>query len=276
MARNTRSGHNEVLPPPPPPPPMPAELLATLVEGQQMLNEAMQTMAQQNRGGRHARQGEEANQYSNFKDFQDTKPPLFKEAVEPLEADEWLNTLEQKFRLLRVTEELKAEYAAHQLEGKVGVWWSHYRTSLPANAVVTWDQFKTAFRNTYIPQGLMTIKHTEFMNLTQGTKSLTEYLHAFNNLSRYAPEFVDTKDKKLASFKRGLGPKLSKNMAGNKSTTFNEFVSDALTQENSNAVYAASKNRKRAYETGALQSKAPVTSKPAYRPPNTVTRYRPP
>jgi len=208
---------------------MPVELLATLVDGQRMLNEAMQTMAQQNRGGRHARQGGEANQYSSFKDFQDTKPLVFKEASEPLEADEWLNTLEQKFRLLRMTKEVNAEYAAHQLEGKAGVWWSHYRTSLPANAVVTWDQFQTAFRNTYIPQGLLTIKHTEFMNLTQGTKSLTKYLHAFNNLSRYAPEFIDTEDKKLASFKRGLGPKLSKNMAGNKCTTFNEFVSDALT-----------------------------------------------
>jgi len=116
-----------------------------------MLNEAMQTMAQQNRGGRHVHQGGEANQHSSFKDFQDTKPPLFKEAVEPLEADECLNTLEQKFRLLRMTEELKEEYAAHQLEGKAGVWWSHYRASLPANAVVTWDQFKTAPRNTYIP-----------------------------------------------------------------------------------------------------------------------------
>jgi len=83
-----------VPPPPPPPPPTPVELLATLVAGQRMLNEAMQTMAQQNRGGHHARQGGEANQHSNFKDFQDTKLPLFKEAVEPLEADEWLNTLE--------------------------------------------------------------------------------------------------------------------------------------------------------------------------------------
>jgi len=99
---------------------------------------------------------------------------------------------------------------------------------LPANAIVTWYQFKIAFKNTYIPQGLRNIKHTEFMNLTQGTKSLTVYLLAFNNLSRYATKFVDTEAKKLASFKRGLGPKLSKNMAGNKSTTFNEFVSDAF------------------------------------------------
>jgi len=66
MTRNTRSGHNEVPPPPSHPPPTPAELLATLVEGQRMLNEAMQTMAQQNRGGRHVRQGGEVNQHSSF------------------------------------------------------------------------------------------------------------------------------------------------------------------------------------------------------------------
>jgi len=55
LTRNTRSDHNEVPPPPPPPPPMLAELLATLVEGQRILDDAMKTMAQQNRGGRHAR-----------------------------------------------------------------------------------------------------------------------------------------------------------------------------------------------------------------------------
>jgi hypothetical protein len=55
------------------------------------------------------------NQYNSFKDFMDTKPPVFEEAVEALEADEWNNTIEWKFRLLRMTEELKAEYAAHQL-----------------------------------------------------------------------------------------------------------------------------------------------------------------
>jgi hypothetical protein len=51
--------------------------------------------------------GHGMNQYSTFKDFMDTKPPIFKEAVEPLEANEWINTLEQKFHLLRLTEELK-------------------------------------------------------------------------------------------------------------------------------------------------------------------------
>jgi hypothetical protein len=32
--------------------------------------------------------GHEVNQYNNFKEFMDTRPPIFKEAVEPLEANE--------------------------------------------------------------------------------------------------------------------------------------------------------------------------------------------
>jgi hypothetical protein len=42
-----------------------------------------------------------------------------------------------------------------------------------------------------------------------------------------------------------------KTLANNKSENFIEFISDALTQENQNNIYAASKNRKRAYEAGA-------------------------
>ena len=54
-------------------------------------------------------------------------------------------------------------------------------------------------------------------------------MHAFNNLSRYAPEFVNTKEKKIESFKRGLSTKLMKTMANSRHATYNEFVSDALT-----------------------------------------------
>ena len=59
--------------------------------------------------------GHEANQYSSFKDFMYTRPPIFKEAAEPLDAEEWISTMEDKFRVLRMTEVLKTEYAAHQL-----------------------------------------------------------------------------------------------------------------------------------------------------------------
>jgi len=69
----------------------------------------------------------------------DNKPASFREAEEPLQAEEWLNTVEQKFRLLRLTDGLKAEYAAHQLQCPAGVWWNQYREALPDNTVLDWN-----------------------------------------------------------------------------------------------------------------------------------------
>jgi hypothetical protein len=64
-----------------------------------------------NHEDRHVRQGPEPNQYSSFKDFMDTKPPIFREPEEPLQDDKWLSTIEQKFRLIRLTKGMKASYA---------------------------------------------------------------------------------------------------------------------------------------------------------------------
>ena len=98
------------------------------------------------------------------------------------------------------------------------------------------------------------MKAAEFMRLTQGTQTLTVYMHAFNNLSRYAPEFVNTEEKNIESFKRDLGTKLMKTMANSRYATYNEFVSDALTQENQNNLHAVGKGYKRAAKTGASGS----------------------
>ena len=75
----------------------------------------------------------------------------------------------------------------------------------------------------------MSMKVAEFMRLTQGTKTLTEYMHAFNILSRYALGFIDMEEKKIDNFKRGLATKLMKTMANSRCATYNEIVSDALT-----------------------------------------------
>jgi hypothetical protein len=116
----------------------------------------------------------------------------------------------------------------------------------------------------------MAMKVGEFMRLTQGTRTMKEYLHAFNNLSRYALEFVNTDAKKMASFKRGFNPKMLKTMGTSSRTMFNKFISDCLTQENNNNAYSASKSRKRAFELGLSQPKAPMANRSAYRSPARV------
>ena len=66
---------------PPPPYPTPAEMMAQLLETQWSMGEVLRRLAQ-NTGhgqGRDQHQGPEPNQFSDFKDFLDTKPPIFKE-----------------------------------------------------------------------------------------------------------------------------------------------------------------------------------------------------
>ena len=68
------------------------------------MEETLRLIAQNMAHARQPQQGPKPNQYSSFKDFLDTKPPIFKVAEESLQTNEWLNTIEQKFHLLRVTE----------------------------------------------------------------------------------------------------------------------------------------------------------------------------
>lgn len=64
-------------------------------------------------------------------------------------------------------------------------------------------------------------------------------------------------------------------MGNNKCAMLNDFIGNALTQENNNAIYAATTSRKRAFEAGASQSKAPVLAKPQYHAPAPNVRYHP-
>jgi len=52
---------------------------------------------------------------------------------------------------------------------------------LPTDHVVTWDEFKTAFRAHHILEGLLDQKRNEFLALTQGTHTVMQYAQAFNH-----------------------------------------------------------------------------------------------
>jgi hypothetical protein len=62
------------------------------------MGEALRNSAQNPGPAPHQCLGPAPNQYSDFKDFMNSWPPVFKDAEEPLQADEWLYTIEQMFR----------------------------------------------------------------------------------------------------------------------------------------------------------------------------------
>ena len=54
----------------------------------------------------------------------------------------------------------------------------------------------------------------EFQLLKQGDMTILQYVTKFERLSRYAPELVDTEEKKVTKFLEGLNPVLEQNATG--------------------------------------------------------------
>jgi hypothetical protein len=102
---------------------------------------------------------------SSYSDFLVTHPPVFADAIEPLEADSWLQTMESKFGLLHYTEYQKTMYAAQQLRGTARAWWASYIVALPADNHVLWGEFHAAFHEHHLSAGLLCNKLKEFLNL---------------------------------------------------------------------------------------------------------------
>jgi hypothetical protein len=94
----------EDTPNPPRVPPTLAEAFAALVtatvDNTRFLREMAGHQVQQ-QGRRAYLQGPRE---ASYLDFSETRPPLFIKAEDPLEADEWVRVIEQKFGLIRCTE----------------------------------------------------------------------------------------------------------------------------------------------------------------------------
>jgi hypothetical protein len=155
----------EDTPNPPPIPPTVAEAIAALVNATADNTRFLREMAGkkfQQHGGRAPPQGPHETSYL---EFLETRPPPFAKAEDPLEADEWIKVMEQKFGLIRYIETQKPLFAAQQLRGPTSTWWGNFVAIQRAGHQVTWDEFKLAFREHYIPEGVLHMKQEEFIRL---------------------------------------------------------------------------------------------------------------
>ena len=69
---------------PPPLSPSVNEFFMQFLGNQRAMEDTLRLIAQNTAHARQQHEGPEPNQYSSFKDFLDTKPPIFKVAEEPL------------------------------------------------------------------------------------------------------------------------------------------------------------------------------------------------
>jgi hypothetical protein len=150
-----------------------------------------------------------ANQHPvpiTLQDFVRLNPAVFRNAVNQLDADDWLRDITYEMESAVVAPDSYVTFAAYFLKGPVAQWWDTHRRTLAVGAIITWEEFKAAFRARYIPHGVLDRKRTEFRNLTQGSKNVEVYQREFLELSRYAKEDIATDARRQEKFREGLHP----------------------------------------------------------------------
>nr|AAR06317.1 putative polyprotein [Oryza sativa Japonica Group] len=206
-------------------PPLENPTIAQVLDNQtQMITMMMQQMQQQYH---------QVLQQSKLLEFLRVKPPTFSSTTNPIEANDWLRAIEKKLNLLQCNDQEKVAFATHQLQlqGPASVWWDNYMVTRPAGTEVTWIEFCQSFNKAQVPEGIVAQKKREFRSLQQGTRTVIEYLHEFNRLTRYAPEDVRTDAERQEKFLSGLDDELTNQLISQHYEDFQKLVDKAIRQE---------------------------------------------
>ena len=122
----------------------------------------------------------------------------------PDAADQWLKDLERIFDAKMCPEESRLAFAVYMLMGEAEHWWVCMKSMMEERQeVVTWEVFRRKFLSEYFADSVKYDKEVEFLQLTQGNISMTEYTEKFKHLSRFYTMPLD-EEWRCRKFENGL------------------------------------------------------------------------
>ena len=247
-----------------PPRRQPTEMEQLIAAQAQLAQVMTQFMANQNNnnGNNNNNNGNNNNnppQLDALTRFLRLRPAKFSSAPEPMVALDWLRSVNKDLVTVGCTDEEKVRFAAHLLEGQAASWWDTFQITHPIETV-TWAMFEEGFRTNHVSSGVLSLKRKEFRNLRQTNRTVSDYIEEFNNLSRYAPEDVDTDAKRRERFLDGLSDELSLQLSVVYCPTFQDLMDKARILEGK---HQQVENRKRKFSN--FHNSGPITRSRTFR-----------
>jgi hypothetical protein len=161
-------------------------------------------------------------------EFMRGHPPVFTHSSDPMDAKDWLRTVERELHTAQCDDREKVLYGPRLLRGATQSWWESYLATHSNPDTITWEEFRDSFRQYHVPAGLMTVKKEEFLALKKGPMSVSEYRDRFLQLSRYALEDANTDAKRQYRFLRGLVDPLHYQLMNHTFPTFQHLIDRAI------------------------------------------------
>ncbi|KAA0042144.1 putative polyprotein, identical [Cucumis melo var. makuwa] len=105
-------------------------------------------------------------------------------------------------RITRCLEDRKVELAAFLLQNGAEDWWRMEESRGRTTGDISWDEFKKAFFDKFYPRSFRDAKRNEFLRLTQGSMTVTEYEKKYTELSKYATRVIEDEVERLEAVLR--------------------------------------------------------------------------
>ncbi|CAN6453987.1 unnamed protein product [Victoria cruziana] len=163
--------------------------------------------------------------------FMSAKPRRFTSKGRADRAEEWLDEVENVFDIMDTPAWHWVHFGTFLLVKDAKAWWKYLLDIIFEGQQLTWEEFSTEFRETYVSQVARERRVREFLELAQAGRSVAEYAAKFRHLQHYSPHLFSSEKERTNKFVWGLNEGLRLRVMSNNPPTLLQAVEMATRME---------------------------------------------
>ncbi|KAL5563846.1 hypothetical protein UlMin_033593 [Ulmus minor] len=167
-----------------------------------------------------------------YERFRKQNPPTFEGSTNPLEAEEWLRSVEAMLDFMRLNDQEKISCATFMFKKNARYWWDVVKRTKNLREL-TWNEFVVIFNEKYYNATVIAGKTNEFNTIQQGSLSVVEAVAKFEELARFCPILIPDENERIRRMILMFRPEIARFIeAGNGApNTVGETIERALRGE---------------------------------------------
>ncbi|KAL5548161.1 hypothetical protein UlMin_003392 [Ulmus minor] len=143
-----------------------------------------------------------------YKRFSHMKPAEFEGSTNPLDAEEWLSSIQTIMEFMELNDRERVLCVSYMLKKDARYWWESVKARRDVQ-LLTWAEFVEEFNRKFYNPTAMSAQQTEFLNLQQGNMTVAAAVKKFEQLARLCPYLVPTEEQRTKRMLEMFRPDIS-------------------------------------------------------------------
>ncbi|XP_047342756.1 uncharacterized protein LOC124946233 [Impatiens glandulifera] len=165
-----------------------------------------------------------------YKEFMGFKLADFRGSTDPLEAEEWLQSMETIFTFMQCSNSDQVKCASFMFKDDARIWWQGAKSTLDLDAA-TWEEFNAVFYGKYFTLSTRNKLARKFLEIRLGDASIANYVKKFERGKYFAPMITGNADLELNHFLEGLNATIRRDVRISNASSLRETIEKALMAE---------------------------------------------